>query len=162
MLFTKLDLSLEGAGRLLTGALLALAGCGGGGGTLGGVDESRPVGTLSHAELTDICTALVAKYPETTEEMCVVLSLGTTPAACEQTLPVCLSSPPAPDQSPVASCVSVYSKYPECTSRVSDLEACYASLIDQFAALTCSSDRSQLGITPACLSFCPSKPDAGP
>jgi hypothetical protein len=140
---------------LLTITLLGTIACGGQDGSKNtprvksGIDESKPLNTLTPAEIEQLRESIAETMstPEVREAFCVFAALVTQSFAeafglepetsCEEQLDTCLSEPPTPSSTTpeqvaqLATCTATVGQYEACTNAV------ISKIQEVFGAVTC-------------------------
>lgn len=121
---------------------LALAGCGGGTTqtTLGGVDGSAQVGSLSPSDATKVCNAVDSDFSPT--QLCT--SVGLLAEVLGQD---CATAQQACTQAPPVDCSMASTVFVGCTATVTQVTDCLNDFMGVAGGLTCSSSISDVQST---------------
>lgn len=124
----------------------ALIGCGGGtsaGPSLGGVEGSATVGSLSPAQATQFCQALVSQATTTLCSLTSLASAATGSAStCMKAQQSCLSSPPALFNG--VQCSSASTELAGCNVTVGTIASCFDALSSDLGGLDCTSTTADI------------------
>ena len=145
---------------LLAGASAFFA-CNGSVTTPGGVDETKPLNTLTTAELTSVCNDLATNYETSSTAECTLMGLMSQIVGvdCTATRAACLANPPPEADASTTECVTGLAR---CTATSADLAACREALMDLYNGLTCQSSLLSLLPPAACAPLATTCPAAMP